>query len=383
MASPDDKGGAAVAKSSHIEGLKGPTRFVNCIDGQSKLLGTSFPPQLKPLENIESSIASRGHVRKAFVCIDRSQDKNFLSGCEACATGKRYYSAYVTAAHLRRVHFKQKEKASGSVGKDHPSMEVLKQWMTEIDELVSPDLAPYDDFNYIEDSPKSSGPEMKDYGDGNMLAAIQHMDVPRLTGRPLMRSKYGTFSPRSPYHTPPRTPTLEGAESHSHYGTQGSEAQDAMPDTSLTVMLNSTTPGYPLWPPLPVKHFTPGKPGSSSLGRKELPVYYQNCDIDDLTALIDVKLNLLMQLTGARPTQPKPNDSRYSEDYQFAIASPDEDGWPSIEGKVADKDVSNEGTKFKVRKRTRTGCLSKPWSYPIDRCPLKIDSLSKTKDQVW
>ena len=100
-------------------------------------------------------------LRKAFVCIDISPDQQFLASCKACRNNKKYNAYYNAAAHLRRAHFnpkpkgrkgskgkgtvKPEEKRGGKGGGNHPTMEVLKTWMKEIEDRVSPDMPPYED----------------------------------------------------------------------------------------------------------------------------------------------------------------------------------------------------------------------------------------------
>ena len=97
-------------------------------------------------------------LRKRFVCVDVSLEKHLLSTCEDCTKGKKYYSFYKAALHLREVHLKSqaRELEGGQL-----STEVLKQWITEIKELVPEHLAPYDDFNYIEDDPQVQQSEVE------------------------------------------------------------------------------------------------------------------------------------------------------------------------------------------------------------------------------
>ena len=90
-------------------------------------------------------------LRKAWVCVDISQNKDFLANCKACRHNKKYNAYYNAGAHLRRAHFNKRERGrkgkgkseenrSGKGGGDHPPMDVLKMWMQEIDEFVPENL---------------------------------------------------------------------------------------------------------------------------------------------------------------------------------------------------------------------------------------------------
>lgn len=99
----------------------------------------------------------REHKRtiKKWVCVQPSdgfshpEPELALSRCKACWHQKKKYMAYYNAAaHLRRAHFKPKnrvsrkgsaanvEKRGGKGGGDWPPMSELKYWMKEVEEVV-------------------------------------------------------------------------------------------------------------------------------------------------------------------------------------------------------------------------------------------------------
>lgn len=102
-------------------------------------------------------------IRKAFVCVDISPNKKFLADCKQCNAKKRYNAYYNAAAHLRRVHFNPKikgdkgkikpgESRGGKGGGDWPPIEIVKEWMTEIEECVTSEMLPYNDNKPEDDS---------------------------------------------------------------------------------------------------------------------------------------------------------------------------------------------------------------------------------------
>ena len=82
-------------------------------------------------------------TRKAWVIKDISEDKKFLSKCEACVSGKRYGQDYNAAAHLRRRHFSERKvRQQGGGDKEQsppvkavkpPSMQELRSWIEEVE----------------------------------------------------------------------------------------------------------------------------------------------------------------------------------------------------------------------------------------------------------
>ena len=93
--------------------------------------------------------------RRAWICIDISPNKDFLSGCRKCMSQKRYGASYNAAEHLRRAHFHKKPRArqstgkgSDSVGKDdcksRTSSSELKRWMREVTDF-NPENLPQSD----------------------------------------------------------------------------------------------------------------------------------------------------------------------------------------------------------------------------------------------
>ena len=94
--------------------------------------------------------------RKAWICIDISPNKDFLSGCRKCTTQKRYGASYNAAEHLRRAHFHKKPRARQSTGKgsdqgarddskSRTTSSELKRWMQEVTDFI-PDNLPHSEI---------------------------------------------------------------------------------------------------------------------------------------------------------------------------------------------------------------------------------------------
>ena len=88
-------------------------------------------------------------TKKMWVIKDISEDKQFLSKCKACTSGKKYGQDYNAAAHLRRQHFNPQsgERRKRHQGSDQeqpsptqkftpPDMATLRNWMEEIEVTV-------------------------------------------------------------------------------------------------------------------------------------------------------------------------------------------------------------------------------------------------------
>ncbi|KAF9699326.1 hypothetical protein EKO04_002207 [Ascochyta lentis] len=102
------------------------------------------PDGFRGTHELDRHIA-RAHavVRKGYICVAPSFQKNFLDSCKHCRNKKVYGAYYNAAAHLRRAHFhprkrgrkgKNDEKRGGIGGGDHPAMDWLKQhWIQEME----------------------------------------------------------------------------------------------------------------------------------------------------------------------------------------------------------------------------------------------------------
>ena len=164
---------APKAIESEAEALFAPSNAqmarIRSEDGSSKTVGViSKTPYVRPqhpkimcqhcnerpdgfrgTHELDRHIA-RAHavVRKGYICVAPSFQKDFLDNCKHCRNKKVYGAYYNAAAHLRRAHFhprkrgrkgKNDEKRGGIGGGDHPAMDWLKQyWIQETEVSNNP-----------------------------------------------------------------------------------------------------------------------------------------------------------------------------------------------------------------------------------------------------
>lgn len=150
------------------------------------------PNGFRGTHELERHIA-RKHApsRKAFICIDASENKKFLAGCKHCRNGKKYGAYYNAAAHLRRAHFHPREKGrkakgdkkrGGIGGGDDPPMDFLKQhWIKEVEVREEPSTTRRSSSAELSDSTEYNHQEEAEFDfdcmDDNTYLAPQVMDM--------------------------------------------------------------------------------------------------------------------------------------------------------------------------------------------------------------
>ena len=133
-------------------GYQRPVREkIMCDQCNTKRDGFRGPHELRRhIENVHAT------TREAFVCVDRSPDKQYLAKCKSCSSQKKYHAEYNAAAHLRRIHFHPKTKGKGkkdaarrggSGGGEDPPMDVCRLWMEKVKEVTKdqPSFEPDDE----------------------------------------------------------------------------------------------------------------------------------------------------------------------------------------------------------------------------------------------
>ena len=133
-----------IAKATHSRPTHEKLKCTKCNEKPSGFRG--------PHELQRHTDRAHRMLRKVWVCVDVSPNKDFLVNCKACRQNKKYGAYYNAAAHLRRAHFNKRhrgckgkakfdEKRGGKGGGEYPAMEVLKLWMQETEELVPGNMA--------------------------------------------------------------------------------------------------------------------------------------------------------------------------------------------------------------------------------------------------
>ncbi|EKG22163.1 hypothetical protein MPH_00491 [Macrophomina phaseolina MS6] len=176
-------------------------------------------------------------IRKVWVTVDASANKQFLAHCKACRNGKKYGAYYNAAAHLRRAHFnprkrgrkaKGDERRGGKGGGDHPPMDVLKQyWMKEVEEFVPENAANNEnlsaDADGEEEEPVKRAREFGVSSDGIPTAVLEGNNSTSIvpSNAPMGDVSATASNPISPVNASPELTNDLSASSMTTFDSQG------------------------------------------------------------------------------------------------------------------------------------------------------------------
>ncbi|OJD29856.1 key lime pathogenicity protein [Diplodia corticola] len=186
-------------------------------------------------------------IRKVWVTVDASPNKQFLAHCKACRNGKKYGAYYNAAAHLRRAHFnprkrgrkaKGDERRGGKGGGDHPPMDVLKQyWMKEVEEFVPENASSSNDLNADaeceDEEPVNHASQFGISSDGIPTAVMEGSNCPS-----------GTVPSNAPASNPMSPSGLTGNLSNPAIGSFDTQALAFEPSTSFNTASQMQTTDF-------------------------------------------------------------------------------------------------------------------------------------------